>query len=141
MLLRAAPWMVLVAFAAGCAAEPAWEEGQIGEIYEGVTVGGAGGCSTFIVDGLSKQLIAEQKCIRPNALISFAGKPGLSIGPNIYPYLEPNPAAALAQQTTVSITSAFRTLAQQYLLYKWYQAGQCGIPLAATPGNSNHETG
>jgi hypothetical protein len=144
MLLRAAPWMVVVMLAAGCAAEPAWEEGQIGELYEGISVGGAGGCSTFIVDGLSKQLIGEQNCIRPNALVSFAGKPGLSIGSNVYPYLEPNPANALAavgQQTTVNITSAFRTLAQQYLLYKWYQTGQCGISLAATPGNSNHETG
>jgi uncharacterized protein (TIGR03382 family) len=34
-----------------------------------------------------------------------------------------------------------RTVAQQYLLYRWYQAGTCGIPLAATPGNSNHEQG
>src|SRR5262249_53084868 len=42
---------------------------------------------------------------------------------------------------TITITSAFRTLAQQYLLYKWYQGGQCGITLAAVPGNSNHETG
>ena len=46
-----------------------------------------------------------------------------------------------ARSSTLSVTSAFRTLAQQYLLYKWYQNGQCGISLAAVPGNSNHETG
>jgi hypothetical protein len=34
-----------------------------------------------------------------------------------------------------------RTVAQQYLLYTWYQNGQCGIGLAAKLGNSNHETG
>jgi hypothetical protein len=34
-----------------------------------------------------------------------------------------------------------RTAAQQYLLYNWYQTGQCGISLAAKPGLSNHETG
>src|SRR4029077_7429710 len=108
----------------------------------GLTVGGAGGCSTFIVDGLSQQLIAEQNCIRPNALVSFAGKPGINVGSNVYAFLEPPAADAIAKAATslsLDVTSAFRTLAQQYLLYKWYQAGQCGISLAATPGNSNHE--
>jgi D-alanyl-D-alanine carboxypeptidase-like protein len=133
-----------VGLGAGCAAEPAWEEGPIGEVYEGLSVGGAGGCSTFIVDGLSKQLIAEQNCIRANALVSFAGKKGISIGSSVYPFLEPKAATALeaeAASSALSINSAFRTIAQQYLLYHWYQTGQCGISLAAVPGNSNHETG
>lgn len=129
----------------GCSPEePSWEEGPIGEVYEGLSVGGAGGCSTFVVDGLSKQLIAEQNCIRANALTSFAGKPGISIGSNVYPYLEPKAAAGLeaaAAASGLSVNSAFRTIAQQYLLYHWYQTGQCGISLAAVPGNSNHETG
>ena len=43
--------------------------------------------------------------------------------------------------TTMTINSALRTVAQQLLLYRWYQNGQCNIGLAATPGNSNHETG
>jgi hypothetical protein len=137
-------WLVLVAVAGGCSAEPAWQEGEIGTLSQGVTVGGVGGCSTFIVDGLSQQLIAEQNCIRPNALVSFAGKPGISVGSNVYAYLEPTAAAALekaAGTLTLDVTSAFRTVAQQYLLYRWYQAGQCSISLAAVPGNSNHETG
>jgi hypothetical protein len=135
---------VLLLVAAGCGAEPAWQEGEIGEVYEGLSVGGAGGCSTFIVDGLSKQLIAEQNCIRANALVSFSGKKGLSIGGSVYPYLEPKAASALeaaGASSMLSVTSAFRTIAQQYLLYRWYQNGQCGISLAAVPGNSNHETG
>lgn len=41
----------------------------------------------------------------------------------------------------MTINSAFRTVAQQYLLYAWYQQGRCGIGLAAIPGNSNHEQG
>lgn len=137
-------WAVAIVLVAGCSAEPAWQEGQIGEIYEGLTVGGAGGCSTFILDGLSKQLIAEQNCIRANALVSFAGKKGISIGSNVYAYLEPKAAAGLeaaGQAATLDVSSAFRTVAQQYLLYHWYQTGQCGISLAAVPGNSNHETG
>jgi hypothetical protein len=39
------------------------------------------------------------------------------------------------------VNSMLRTVAQQYLLYRWYQTGSCGISLAAKPGNSNHETG
>jgi MYXO-CTERM domain-containing protein len=130
---------------AGCAPdEPAWHEGELGEWQPGLTVGGAGGCSTFIVDGLSRQLIEEQNCIRPDALVSFQGAAGISIGANVYPYLEKNAhdgLEAAAKTQVLDVTSAFRTLAQQYLLYRWYQAGQCGISLAAVPGNSNHETG
>jgi MYXO-CTERM domain-containing protein len=137
--------LAFVLLLGGCSGEePSWEEGTIGEVTEGLSVGGAGGCSTFIVDGLSKQLIAEQNCIRANALVSFAGKKGISIGSNVYPYLEPKAAAGLEAAATasgLSINSAFRTIAQQYLLYRWYQNGQCGISLAAVPGNSNHETG
>src|SRR3954464_11322739 len=102
------------AAAAGCAGETAWEEGPIGEIYEGLSVGGAGGCSTFIVDGLSKQLIAEQNCLRSNALVSFAGKKGISLSSNVYPYLEPKAAAGLeaaAVSSSLSVNSAFRTIA------------------------------
>jgi hypothetical protein len=139
-------WLVVAAVvvAVGCSAEPAWQEGEIGTLSFGLTVGGAGGCSTFIVDGLSQQLIAEQNCIRANALVSFAGKPGISVGSNVYPYLEPKAAAGLeaaGASSTLSVTSAFRTIAQQYLLYRWYENGTCGISLAAVPGNSNHETG
>jgi hypothetical protein len=39
------------------------------------------------------------------------------------------------------VTSALRTLAQQYLLYRWYRQGRCNIGLAADPGTSNHESG
>jgi hypothetical protein len=137
--------LLAVVVLAGCSGEePSWQEGPIGEVYEGLSVGGAGGCSTFVVDGLSKQLIAEQNCIRANALVSFSGKKGISIGSNVYPYHEPKAAAGLEAAATasgLSINSAFRTIAQQYLLYQWYQKGECGISLAAVPGNSNHETG
>ena len=40
--------LVLVLVLGGCSGEePSWEEGPIGEITEGLSVGGAGGCSTF----------------------------------------------------------------------------------------------
>lgn len=39
------------------------------------------------------------------------------------------------------MNSAWRSSAQQYLLYKWYGSKQCSIQLAAKPGTSNHEGG
>lgn len=137
-------WLVALALLAGCSAEPAWQEGEIGVLSSGLTVGGAGGCSTFILDGLSRQLIGEQNCIRKDALVSFAGKKNIAVGSSVYAYLEPKAAGGLeaaALTTKLSVNSAFRTVAQQYLLYHWYETGQCGISLAAVPGNSNHETG
>lgn len=134
----------LALVAAGCgSADPKGE--PVAWSQAGLTVGNVSGCDeSGPLDGLNHQLIAEQNCIRPNALVSFAGAPGISIGSGIYPFLEPAAADGLkaaAQQTTLDVTSAFRTLAEQYLLYGWYQSGQCGITLAAVPGNSNHETG
>jgi hypothetical protein len=40
-----------------------------------------------------------------------------------------------------TVNSAWRSSAQQYLLYKWYLGGGCGIQIAAKPGTSNHEAG
>eukprot|EP01032_Pedospumella_encystans_P009432 gene9432-11099_t len=50
-------------------------------------------------------------------------------------------SAAAAVNDYITLNSAFRTSAEQYLLYKWYQQGRCDISLAASPGSSNHEGG
>ena len=47
-----------------------------------------------------------------------------------------NGASQSIYGTKMTINSMLRTVAQQYLLYHWYQAGQCSISLAATPGTS-----
>ena len=39
------------------------------------------------------------------------------------------------------VNSGYRTVAQQYLLYRWFREGRCGITAAALPGRSNHESG
>jgi hypothetical protein len=139
-------WLcVVVGLAAGCGPEEsAFVDGEIGVLRDGLTVGGAGGCSTAIVAGLSKQLIDEQNCIRPNALDGFASLAGVSIASGVNAYLEPQAVTGLegaisAHGGTIGINSALRTVAQQYLLYKWQ--GSCGIQIAAVPGSSNHETG
>ena len=50
-------------------------------------------------------------------------------------------AAAKSKNDFISLNSALRSSAQQWLLYDWYKRGKCGIGLAARPGTSNHEGG
>ncbi len=50
-------------------------------------------------------------------------------------------AAAKSKNDYMTLNSAWRSAAQQYLLYEWGAKGICGINLVATPGTSNHEGG
>jgi hypothetical protein len=102
-------------------------------------------CSTSAVKGLATQLVDEIQCLRPNTMKKIDGTPGLALGSAVFPYLQTPAANALvaaqkARGVTLSINSGLRTLPQQYLLYRWYQTGRCGIGLAAKPGTSNHES-
>jgi hypothetical protein len=102
-------------------------------------------CETASVKGLSTQLVAEIQCIRPGTLETLEGSSGITLGSSVFPFAQAPMASALraaqkARGTTLVINSALRTLPQQYLLYSWYKAGRCGIPLAAAPGKSNHES-
>lgn len=102
-------------------------------------------CSTTAVKGLATQLVEEIQCLRPNTMKKIDGTPGLALGAAVFPYLQTPAANALiaaqkARGVTMSINSGLRTLPQQYLLYRWYQTGRCGIGLAARPGTSNHES-
>jgi hypothetical protein len=104
-------------------------------------------CTTASVKGLSQQIIDEGQCILADSYIEVPKLANVSFGPNVFPYLEKPARDALVKalesnpSKTMSINSMLRTVAQQYLLYRWYQLGKCGIGLAAKPGNSNHETG
>jgi hypothetical protein len=103
------------------------------------------GCSTVSVKGLATQLVDEIQCLQPGSMKSIEGLPGLVLGEAVFPFLQTPAADALARAqtargTSMRINSALRTLPQQYLLYRWYQTGKCGISLAAAPGKSNHET-
>jgi hypothetical protein len=42
---------------------------------------------------------------------------------------------------TLKIHSALRTVAQQYLVWRWAGTKRCGVQMATAPGESNHETG
>lgn len=104
------------------------------------------GCSTTMVKGLATQLVEEINCMKPGSMKRIDNVSGLALGSAVFPYLQSPAATALvaAQKVrgvTMSINSGLRTLPQQYLLYRWYQAKRCGIAKAARPGTSNHESG
>jgi 3D (Asp-Asp-Asp) domain-containing protein len=146
---------------AGCVAaapeEPLEDEQEVdgqepeedGAAFSGSTVADAvsGSCATSSVKGLSLQIIEEGACIEPDAYVEVPALPNVSFGASVFPYLEKPARDALVKAleskpgTTLGFNSMLRTVAQQYLLYRWSQLGKCGIGLAAKPGNSNHETG
>ncbi len=124
------------------------DEPDTGTLEADSTVGDhvGSGCSTAVVLGLSQQIADEVACERPGAFAHFAAGGGISFsGSAVLSYLAPDARdgleAAAAGGGSMSLTSAYRTVAQQYLLYQWYAQGRCGITAAATPGNSNHESG
>lgn len=103
-------------------------------------------CSTIAVKGLSTQLIDQMNCEVPGIMKSFAGAPDISYGAVVFPFLQ-GPATdaftavAANNAGTLPVSSALRTLPQQFLLYEWYRRGLCNANLAAAPGSSNHNGG
>ena len=138
--------MGAVASLAGCIDSAADEENysQV-ESFATVSSYTTSTCSTAVVIGLSKQIADEIGCANPTGLVKFTASGNLQITSNaVLPYLGATAKTdllAVASNHVVQVNSAFRTVAQQYLLYRWYQAGRCGISAAATPGRSNHESG
>lgn len=104
------------------------------------------GCATSVVRPLSEQLIAELNCLSPSAVSVIPSDSQINVG-SIFDFLQSPAGMSLPAVVddrpgaTMTINSALRSLAQQYLLFEWYQSGTCGISLAATPGTSNHERG
>lgn len=105
------------------------------------------GCSTAVVQGLSEQIIAEANCLEPGAYEPVPELDNVTLDRAVFPYLQRDARDALvsaankAKARKLKITSMLRTVAQQYLLYDWYDKGRCGIKLAAEPGQSNHQSG
>jgi Putative peptidoglycan binding domain/D-alanyl-D-alanine carboxypeptidase len=103
-------------------------------------------CGTNTVRKLSLQIITEMNIMIPGILVSCDDLNISSTSTAVNLYLQPGAKDALrrvikikGEQLTVS--SAYRTVAQQHLLFSWFQQGKCGISLAARPGKSNHEDG
>lgn len=105
-----------------------------------------GTCSTAPVRGLSMQIAAEIGCLAPDMFVYFEETANIKFQSlAVLPYLAAETKDALLRAAPtvgqVEVNSGLRSVAQQYLLKKWQQAGRCGIRAAATPGRSNHETG
>jgi uncharacterized protein (TIGR03382 family) len=134
---------VPIALLAGCVAD----EENVSVTASAATVSDYqySGCSTSVVLGLSRQISDEIGCEHPGGLTRFDATGNLIFtNSSVLPYLAADAKTHLmsvASTRAVQVNSAFRTIAQQYLLYRWYQQGRCGITAAATVGNSNHESG
>lgn len=103
----------------------------------------APGCSTSIVNGLSQQLIHQMNIVLPDALVSFDGL-NVDLEDAAWAYLQPPARRALEaaiqeRGIRLKINSAYRTIAQQLLLYRWGK--HCGYHVVAPPGRSNHQSG
>lgn len=105
-------------------------------------------CTTASVRALSEQIVAEANCLVPDAFESVPTEGGITFADaSVFPFLQKDARDALVlfaeehPTQPVEITSMLRTVAQQYMLHRWYTRGTCGIGLAAEPGESNHEEG
>lgn len=141
------PTLLTLLCLAACGPDAAPEENSvtIAQYRSALTISGAGGCDTSIAVGLSNQLVEELNCLSPNLMVNFSG-PHVTLYSSVIPFLAADAAqdlkeATIALNDSMTVSSAYRTLAQQALLYRWWQAGQCGIQVAAVPGSSNHQSG
>lgn len=115
--------------------------------YKSVQEAAERSCSTASVKGLSRQIIAQSRCLDGAALVALPERPNLKIGSGVWPYLQASAQRRLVKvldahpQQTMQLNSVLRTLAQQYLVWRWGAKKRCGVQLAANPGTSNHERG
>lgn len=119
-----------------------------------------GNCSTGVVRGLAEQVMQEVHCMKPGVFSRVTELKNLRFGKGdvnadgdeeddnaeILPLLQVPAALALAKiastsASPITLTSAFRTMPQQFLLYQWRRRGACGLGLVAQIGKSTHESG
>jgi hypothetical protein len=102
-----------------------------------------GTCSTASVKNLSLQVIDEMNLLIPNVLVSFDDLDVSGNQATVNFFLQPKAKEALRRAIrnkgkTLRLTSAYRTVVQQHILFSWQ--GSC-VTIAAKPGWSNHEDG
>lgn len=107
--------------------------------------------STSILAGLNKQLIEQLGKIAPGKLVDISdlGASLIDFGPAANPFVGgPTAKARLKEAITIRgqklvVNSAYRTVAQQFLLWRMFNLTShgCGMAAVANPGASNHESG
>lgn len=103
-----------------------------------------GSCSTSQVRGLTDQIIAQMN--KMGYTFTELDSTWIHCTDSCVNQLQASAAtalknAAIKKNDYITLNSATRSSAQQYLLYEWYIKGKCSIGLAAVPGTSNHEGG
>ncbi len=147
--MRARGFVTFALFLSGGCALDTGDDLDVGSSALASTVGDhvASDCSTEAVLGLSRQISNEVQCLTPDSFTRFDEGNGIVFsGSAVLPYLTPAgkrdlEAAVAAHGGQIQINSAFRTVAQQYLLVQWHDQGRCSITAAAAVGASNHESG
>lgn len=102
-------------------------------------------CPTKAVRELDRQLIFKMNDLASGALVNFDDL-AVDLGESVWPYLQHTAKLALARAISdrgvrMFINSAYRTIAQQLMLFNQLNSGRCGIVAAAPPGGSNHQSG
>lgn len=127
--------------------EPSAPKPKTSKHFRTVNEAAARTCSTSAVDGLSRQIIAQARCIDPGAFVALPRQPNISAAAHVFLNFDRAARDELVAvlkahpKWTMKINSALRTVAQQYMLSRWAKQKRCNIELATPPGESNHETG
>ncbi|HEY5944483.1 MAG TPA: M15 family metallopeptidase [Kofleriaceae bacterium] len=94
---------------------------------------------------MAVQIAREVDCTWPTSLVKFSPTSKMTFTSSaVLPFLHGSAKSdltAVAQNNPLRVNSGYRTVVQQYLVYRWNRTGRCGIAAAALPGNSNHESG
>lgn len=104
----------------------------------------------IILNRLNQKLFAEMNVIAPGKLLEIPAGGNVILGGGATPCFVGGPtararllAAITNRGVPMTINSAYRTIAQQFLLFRMHHLvrGSCGIARVANPGKSNHESG
>jgi len=102
-------------------------------------------CTTRGTVGLSIQIALEMNCMSSDSLIALKETDDIHFaGSAVLPLFAPQAIEDIysaAELGPILITSGFRSIVQQHLIYGWYQESRCSIGIAARPGTSRHESG
>ena len=115
--------------------------------FETVEAAVRGSCTTLSIEGLNRQIVQQVRAMNPKAFVALPSRPNLVTGPHVIPYLQAEARDRLVRvldahkNATMTINSALRTVAQQYMVWRWSVTKTCGVELATRPGESNHELG
>lgn len=114
--------------------------------FADIQSGSGGKCSTQGLVGLDNQIAALLFPVVSDELVLLDDDIVQIVGSSTIPRLQPAARRALEraveeQGEKVQLVHAYRTVAQQFVLFHWFQHGRCRIKLAASPGTSPHEKG